>query len=125
TDYLDTWNVELAAELIHRHAIEWTSLTPFHLSALLDLPASRRLATLRSINLGATSIPPSLIQRAREAGISCNRAYGSSEHPTISAAGPDDPFERRMNTDGRLMPGVSVRIVDENGVDVPVGTPGE
>jgi acyl-CoA synthetase (AMP-forming)/AMP-acid ligase II len=125
TDYLDHWNVDLAIDLIERHQIVWTSLTPFHLSALLDSPAPDRLRSLVSVNLGATSIPPSLIQRARERGMSCNRAYGSSEHPTISAAGPDEPFERRMNTDGLLMPTVSVRLVDEQGKDVPCGTPGE
>jgi non-ribosomal peptide synthetase component E (peptide arylation enzyme) len=45
--------------------------------------------------------------------------------PTISQCSPHDPLEKRLSTDGRLNPGVEVRILDETGVDLPVGSEGE
>jgi acyl-CoA synthetase (AMP-forming)/AMP-acid ligase II len=45
--------------------------------------------------------------------------------PTVSQCAPDDPLEKRLNTDGRPNPGVEVRIVDDSGADVPAGAEGE
>jgi acyl-CoA synthetase (AMP-forming)/AMP-acid ligase II len=53
------------------------------------------------------------------------RSYGLTEHPTISGAWPDDPFQKRATTDGRLLSGVSVRLVDDGGRAVSPGEPGE
>jgi acyl-CoA synthetase (AMP-forming)/AMP-acid ligase II len=45
--------------------------------------------------------------------------------PTVSQCAPDDPLEKRLNTDGRPNVGVEVRIVDDGGADVPDGAEGE
>src|SRR5262249_31703788 len=63
--------------------------------------------------------------RAIGLGISIGRAYGSTEHPSISGAGVELPQDRRKSTDGQPMAGVEVRIVGEDGVDLPPGRPGE
>jgi len=54
-------------------------------------------------------------------------AYGQTEaSPVITQSRVDDPFEVRVSTVGKALPGVEVRIVDpETGLDVPVGTQGE
>ena len=52
--------------------------------------------------------------------------YGMTETSPVSfQSGVDDPLEKRVSTVGRIHPHVEVRIVDENGADVPVGTQGE
>lgn len=52
--------------------------------------------------------------------------YGMTETSPVSfQSNVDDPLEKRVSTVGRIHPHVEVRIVDENGTDVPVGTRGE
>jgi acyl-CoA synthetase (AMP-forming)/AMP-acid ligase II len=53
------------------------------------------------------------------------RAYGSSEHPSISGGSSEDALDKRAHTDGRLLDGVEVRIVDDALLDLPAGRPGE
>jgi acyl-CoA synthetase (AMP-forming)/AMP-acid ligase II len=58
-------------------------------------------------------------------GISVTRAYGSTEHPSITACTHDDPLEKRLATDGHPLPGCELRLVDEDGKDVESGAAGE
>jgi acyl-CoA synthetase len=52
--------------------------------------------------------------------------YGSTEHPsTTGSTDGVDPPEKGMFTDGRPLPGVELRLVDESGHDVEVGVAGE
>jgi fatty-acyl-CoA synthase len=53
-------------------------------------------------------------------------AYGMTETSPVSfQTATDDPVDRRVSTVGRIHPHVEVKIVDEDGRIVPVGTPGE
>jgi acyl-CoA synthetase (AMP-forming)/AMP-acid ligase II len=58
-------------------------------------------------------------------GISLVRAYGCTEHPSVTGSRHEAPREKRIHTDGCPLEWVEVRTVDEDGHDVPVGTPGE
>jgi acyl-CoA synthetase len=53
------------------------------------------------------------------------RAYGSTEHPSVTGSSFDDPAEKRHRTDGAPLAGVEIRLVDEDGRPVEPGTPGE
>ena len=64
-------------------------------------------------------------RRARAAlGIEIARSFGSTEHPSITGSTPDAPRDKRVNTDGRPLPGVEIRLVDDDGNDVGVGRAG-
>jgi fatty-acyl-CoA synthase len=53
-------------------------------------------------------------------------AYGMTETGPVSfETSVDDPVERRVTTVGRVLPHTEVKIVDEAGLIVPRGTPGE
>jgi fatty-acyl-CoA synthase len=53
-------------------------------------------------------------------------AYGMTETSPVSfQSNVDDPLEKRVSSVGRIHPHVEVRIVDEHGDTVPVGTQGE
>ena len=53
-------------------------------------------------------------------------AYGMTETGPVSfQTHVDDPLERRVNTVGRVLPHVEIKIVDDEGHIVPRGTPGE
>jgi acyl-CoA synthetase (AMP-forming)/AMP-acid ligase II len=92
---------------------------------LLDLASEVDLSSLREYGVGGASVPPSVIERAHEHGIVAFRAYGSSEHPSISGGSSEDALDKRAHTDGRLLEGVEVRIVDDALQDLPVGSRGE
>jgi cyclohexanecarboxylate-CoA ligase len=127
TVIMQAWDAALAATLIDRHAVTSCGGAPVQLSGLLDQQAlgSATLATLRECLTGAAPVPPSLIERAEAAGITAFRSYGSSEHPTVSAGSIADPLDRRARTDGGLLAGNQVRLVDADGRDVPDGHDGE
>jgi cyclohexanecarboxylate-CoA ligase len=124
---LDTWDATAAARLINEHGVTATGGTPFFLATLLDLAEDGRvdLSSLREYGVGGASVPPTVIERAQQHGIVAFRAYGSSEHPSISGGSARDALDRRAHTDGRLLDGVEVRIVDDTLADLPPGTEGE
>ncbi len=81
-----------------------------------------RMAT---IGLGGAAVPRAVCERARAIGIECARSYGCTEHPSISGSTFAESWEQRCTSDGALMPGVELRVVDDRGRDVEPGTPGE
>ena len=127
TVHLDRWGSARAARMVDEHELTRTSAAPIHLTGLLD-ERERGTATLNSLRevlTGAAGVPPALIRRADDAGILAYRTYGSSEHPTISSGLPEDSLAKRATTDGRVIEGNEIRLVDPAGQDVSDGTPGE
>lgn len=64
-------------------------------------------------------------ERAEALGLNPGQHYGMSELSTITVVAPDAPFLRRIESAGRVAPGVEVRVVDEAGVAVAPGGEGE
>jgi acyl-CoA synthetase (AMP-forming)/AMP-acid ligase II len=122
---IDAWDATTAARLINEHGVTATGGTPFFLTTLLDLADKVDLSCLREYGVGGASVPPSVIERAHQHGIMAFRAYGSSEHPTISGGSSEDTLDKRAHTDGQLLDGVEVRIVGDALQNLPAGTPGE
>jgi cyclohexanecarboxylate-CoA ligase len=127
TILMDTWNAEDAARLVAEHGVTSTAGPPFYLNGLLDAGETLGLdlSSIRGYTTGAASVPPALVERSEAAGIPSLRSYGSTEHPTITATPPEGPLEKRAFTDGELIGGNELRIVDDDGKDLPVGAAGE
>ncbi|WP_261557078.1 class I adenylate-forming enzyme family protein [Frankia tisae] len=127
TVFLERFDAAEAIGLVHAHGVTASAGVPFHLTALLDAAQRdvRGLGPLRDFLVGGASVSPTLVERAERAGVSAYRAYGSSEHPTISSGDATDPLDRRAATDGRVMPGSEVRILDPAGHDLGLGEEGE
>lgn len=123
---LEEWDAELAARLIEERGLTSSGGTPFHFNQVMDAADRLDLAlpSLRMWVCGATAVPPSVVRRGDERGVAVCRCYGSSEHPTISQNFTHDPRDKRINTDGNIMRDVSVRLVTEDGEDVPPGEVG-
>jgi acyl-CoA synthetase (AMP-forming)/AMP-acid ligase II len=99
----------------------------YFFTSLLDDPTftPAHLELMRHIGLGGSPIPDAVADRADALGISLTRAYGCTEHPSVTGSRHDFPREKRIHTDGSPMKMVEVRTVDEDGRDVAVGEPGE
>lgn len=100
-----------------------------HLS-ILDHPERDRydLSSLRLAVTGAAAVPVEMILRMRSELTfdTIVTAYGLSESTgTVSICRPDDDPETIASTSGRAIPDVEVRVVDDDNVEVPRGTPGE
>jgi len=85
-------------------------------------------SSLRIVTTGGASVPVALVEEMRkELGIkTVLTAYGLSESSgTVSMSEPGDDAETIARTAGRAIPGVEVRLVDEDGKDVAQGEAGE
>ncbi|WP_409474177.1 acyl-CoA synthetase [Streptomyces sp. HC307] len=89
--------------------------------------ATRDLSGLRKAYYGASIMPVPVLERlrARLPELAFYNCFGQSEiGPLATVLGPDE-HKGRMDSCGRTVLFVDARVVDENGKDVPDGTPGE
>ena len=98
--------------------------------SILDHPRVKEydMSSLRLAVTGAAPVPVELIRRMRnELGFeSIVKGYGLTEATGIATmCRYDDDEETISRTDGCAIPGVEVLVVDEKGVEVPRGEPGE
>jgi acyl-CoA synthetase (AMP-forming)/AMP-acid ligase II len=124
---VDRWDPAHALEVMLEAGIGGGSGASVFLSSLLDHPdfTPDHAALMSRVGLGGAPVPLALAERAASHGITIIRAYGSTEHPSTTGCYFDDPADRRHRTDGRALRGVELRLVDNDGADVPAGTPGE
>ncbi|MFJ3208207.1 acyl-CoA synthetase [Streptomyces flaveolus] len=88
---------------------------------------TRDLGGLRKAYYGASIMPVPVLERLRERlpHLAFYNCFGQSEiGPLATVLGPDE-HEGRMDSCGRPVLFVDARVVDEDGKDVPDGTPGE
>ena len=124
-----------AIEAIERHGITDIIVVPSMLQSLLDDPSFDpvRVRSLDRIAFGAAPMPPDLLDRALAAWPHAEffQAYGLTE--TAGAVCINLPVNHtalaresgRLASVGRAGLGAEIRVVDEQGRDVPRGTVGE
>jgi acyl-CoA synthetase (AMP-forming)/AMP-acid ligase II len=124
---MDGWDVPTVLRLMREH--DWTAGAgaPVFMNAILHHPQTRDEDTARLENfaMGGSPVLESFIRLAESKGSFIVRCYGSTEHPTVTMGRLDDPDEKRRNTDGRVLEGAEIRVVDEEGHDLPAGEAGE
>ena len=123
----DRWDPGHALAVMLAYDVGGGAGASIFLTSLLDHPdfSAEHVAKMNRVGLGGAPVPAAVGQRAESLGIKIIRAYGSTEHPSVTGAEYEDPADIRHNTDGRPRAGVEMRIVDDDGHDLPVGVPGE
>ena len=124
----DTWDPATALDLIERERCSFTvGATPFlHGLVYAEDLARRDVSSLRVFACGGADVPPALIRTARERlGIGASRVYGSSECPIATGTPVGAPERCHAETDGRPIGPSEVRIVGEDGVELPRNWSGE
>jgi acyl-CoA synthetase (AMP-forming)/AMP-acid ligase II len=127
----DRWDANVAAGLITAENCTYSlAATPF-IGDLLDAvefadeAAGIDMSSLRMFVCGGAPIPRALIARSRVVlGAELLACYGTSESYILSQVGLRDDDDTKQ-TDGTPLPGVEIRVVDDDGEEVPSGTPGE
>jgi len=86
------------------------------------------LSAVRTGIMAGSPCPATMMQKLIDVGIEeVTIAYGMTEtSPVSTQSRTDDSFERKVNTVGRVMPHLQIKVVDPvTGETVPRGEPGE
>lgn len=129
TILMESWNAEAAVKLIDQYNVAGTvAATPF-LQEMVNVAvaAGKSLPSLISFACGGAAVPPEIVRTANTklANSFAFRVFGSSEVPlvTLGYQGAAQA-ELAATTDGEIVD-YEVRIVDDEGKDVPQGHDGE
>lgn len=124
------FDVPTVLERINAESVTMLPGPPTLYLSILDHPDRNEydLSSLRLAVTGAAAVPVAMIERMREELTfdTILTAYGLTESTgTVTMCRQDDDAETISATSGRAIPDVEVRIVDDDGGEVPRGQPGE
>ncbi len=104
-----------------------TVLVPAQMTALFGHPGwqAADLSSLRLVTTGSTIVPVPLIERIHARGIPVIQVYGSTETAPVVVYQTAADAARRIGSTGRAGLHSEMRLVDDDGNDVPPGAPGE
>ncbi|MEZ5264003.1 MAG: AMP-binding protein [Acidimicrobiales bacterium] len=116
--------------IIQRERITTMPGAPAIFQSLLNHPDLDRydLSSLKRCVTGAATIPVEMVVQMRERlGMdTVITAFGMTEtHGIVTICRPDDDPETIATTSGRAIPGMEVRVVDDDGNELPHGQAGE
>ena len=119
---------EQTLALVDEHQASALIAVPVMLQRVLELPEKtrrrHRLAALRVVAISGSAIPASVVERFMdEFGDVIYNLYGSTEVAYATLASPAD-LRAAPDTAGHPLHGVTLRILDENGEEVPQGKSG-
>ena len=126
---MDVWEPGRALDLLAQERIAVMISTPVFMRTMIDQPdfSGTDTSSVRLFSLGGAGVAPAMVREGAQAfGCWCKRTYGSTEYPTLTTGLLGDEPERDATTDGRLIAGGQMRIVDPDTLaDVAPGEPGE
>ncbi len=114
-------------DLIERERVSVLAGAPAMFFKILEEVDGRDVSSLRVLICGAAAVPADLIHRLHtRLGLErMINAYGLMEGTVVSMTRAGDPVSVIASSTGRAVPGVSVRVVDDEGKDLPPGERGE
>lgn len=121
---LDVWDAPTAISIVNNYGATFTmASTPF-LADLTDTVATggTGVPSLSTFLCAGAPIPGPLVERAQPTlGTTIVSAWGMSENGAVTTTMLDDDPSRAVETDGCPLPGVEVRIADDDGNTLPTG----
>ena len=133
---IPAFNPELMLDVLERDRVTHAMLVPTMIQMLVDHPAMKKprdLSALQTIIYGASPISEAVLERAMAAlpGVGFVQAYGMTELAPLATVNPayyhtvEGRKLGKLRAAGRAGYCVELRIVDEQGREVPRGTVGE
>jgi acyl-CoA synthetase (AMP-forming)/AMP-acid ligase II len=115
---------ENTLELVEKHRADTIAAVPVMCQRMLEVDADPDTSSLKIVALSGSALAPTLATKFMDRfGDVLYSLYGSTEVAYVSVAGPRD-LRAAPNTAGRVLRGVTVRLVDENDNDVEPGEVG-
>ena len=125
---LDVWEPLRAIDLIRNESATFTmASTPFLTDLAKNVEESgKTVSTLRTFLCAGAPIPGPLVEQARSVlGTKIVSAWGMTENGAVTLIELNDPDERAFTTDGLPLPGVELKVVNDDGVSLPAGEAGK
>ncbi|MGW7404813.1 acyl-CoA synthetase [Streptomyces sp. NPDC054833] len=126
---LDAPDGDTLFDLIEDGRVDSLFAPPTVWIALSNRPdfATRDLSGLRKAYYGASIMPVPVLERLRERlpALAFYNCFGQSEIGPLATVLAPDEHKGRLDSCGRTVLFVDARVVDEDGEEVPDGTPGE
>jgi long-chain acyl-CoA synthetase len=125
------WNTEKIMRVLQEEKINYTMFAPAMTSMLVNHPDIRKydFSHIERIITSAAPISPGLLRKASEIfGEVYSFTYGTSETALggsqcqIEDVSLEGPTSKRIASVGKAMMGMNVRVVDDNGNDIPWGS---
>jgi len=124
---LERFTPEKACEMIEKEKITVVGIVPTMLIRLLEYPKLKEhnLTSLRVMVTSTAPLPPYVAKKAEEKlGCIIVQGYGSMDSGGITISGIEDSPEVRWFTVGKPFPGVEVKLINEEGKEVPTNEVG-
>ena len=114
-DLADVWDPAKVLALMASDGISIGGGPPYFVTSLLDHPdcADVHRALITTVGLGGSTVPIAVTRRLADMGVFVFRAYGSTEHPSITGSGATTPEAKRLYTDGNARPGVEIKLTED------------
>ncbi len=110
--------------MVDLHRATVLAAVPVMLHRILESGADADGSTLRITATSGSALPGDLAERWMDTyGDNLFSLYGSTEVGQVSVATPSD-LREAPGTAGRPLPGIDIRVVDDRGNDVPIGSVG-
>jgi acyl-CoA synthetase (AMP-forming)/AMP-acid ligase II len=111
-------------ELVEKHNADTIAAVPVMCQRMLEVEAQPDTSSLKIVALSGSALAPTLATKFMDRfGDVLYSLYGSTEVAYVSVAGPRD-LRAAPNTAGRVLRGVTVRLVDDKDQDVAPGEVG-
>ncbi|GAA0936677.1 AMP-binding protein [Actinocorallia libanotica] len=111
----DVWDPAQALALMKSDGLTVGGGATYYMTSLLDHPdfTPEHLPYMKYAGLGGSSVPSAVTTRLEGMGITVFRSYGSTEHPSITGSRHTAPVDKRLHTDGDVLPGVELRLAED------------
>lgn len=125
---VDTYDPKQVLELIEKEKITEHSGTPAMFIMEMSHPDFKKhdITSLKAGIAAGAFFPSELIKKAEKVmGLKLVQALGTSETVACALGSVEDSLTSRAETLGAPMPGSEIKVVDDNGKELPLGEPGE
>ncbi len=123
------WNPEHALELIDRERVTTFGGVPAMVWQVLESPMFDKFDTssVEGIGYGGAPSAPDLVKRIKQQfpKVHPSNGYGLTETSSITTQNLAEDYVAKPDSAGPCVPTCDLRVVDENGKDVPAGQVGE
>ncbi|MCC7199486.1 MAG: AMP-binding protein [Gammaproteobacteria bacterium] len=123
---MDHFDPEDFLATVERHRCTHVAMVPLQFQKVVEDPSFARydISSMRNLCTVGSPMHPDLKQRvARDFGCDLTELYGLTEG-IITTLDPEDVFSRTASV-GKPVPGTDLRIIDEEGRELPAGSAGE
>ncbi len=128
TVLMDIWDPVQALEIVKREQVSFSMASATFVADLCNAveKGASTSPTFTRFNCAGAPIPPVVIERAKNLmGLTVCSAWGMTECGAVTVTEPARALEKSACSDGRVLPGMEVKVVGHDGQSLPAGETGE